>query len=75
MGGSQSISSLVPSLTSKSGVVMFPPGCEGHDRSGLKELGITHLEGSVGGIIDQVAMLVVPIYLEKERYRSKLNYG
>ena len=46
--------------------MVFPFGREGHGGSGLKEFGVPHLDGSVGGVVDQVAVLIVPINL-KER--------
>ena len=45
--------------------MVLPPGRKGHDRSGLKQFGVGHLERSVGGVIDQVASLIVPINLRQ----------
>ena len=52
--------------------MVFPFGREGHGGSGLKEFGVPHLDGSVGGVVDQVAVLIVPINLKE---RGTLNGG
>ena len=50
-------------------VLLF--GREGHGGSGLKEFGVRHLDGSVGGIVDQVPVLIVPINLKEYRVNTK----
>ena len=63
--GSQVVSGLVPGLTSVCLVVMLASGRETHLRSGLEQLRFPHSEGSVGGIIHKVTMVIIPIDLEK----------
>lgn len=63
-GGPQIISGFVPGLAAERLVVVIPSGRERHRGPGLEELRVPHPDGSVGRIVHQIAMRVIPIDLK-----------
>ena len=63
-GRCQIVSCLVPRLALEAGVVVLLGGGEADHREGLKQFGVRHSFRLVAGIVDQVAVLVVPVDLE-----------